>query len=110
MAKKNEIKNWAPFMNAVDESRKKRSLKPLRHLFLKSQTKKEHALIYSTVHYLCFREFQVSVPKWAEKSLWLKDPWFVSGVESLKAMALVESPAEFRANHIFVLKNFLSRV
>jgi hypothetical protein len=31
-------------------------------------------------------------------------------VESLKATALVESPAPFRKRNIFVLGNFLSRV
>jgi hypothetical protein len=38
------------------------------------------------------------------------DPWFVSGMESLKAIALVESPLPFRLRKIFVLENFLSRV
>jgi hypothetical protein len=33
----------------------------------------------------------------------------VSGVENLKAMALVESPAWFRRRNVFVLGNFLNR-
>lgn len=41
--------------------------------------------------------------------LTLPEPWFVAGVENLKATALVESPLPFRRNNIFVLGNFLSR-
>ena len=38
-----------------------------------------------------------------------KPPWFVSGMENLKAIALAESPLRFRIRKIFVLSNFLSR-
>jgi hypothetical protein len=40
----------------------------------------------------------------------LEEPWFVTGIENLKAMAIVESPVFFRRRLIFVLENFLSRV
>jgi hypothetical protein len=43
------------------------------------------------------------------RPLFLPDPWFVAGIENLKASALVESPVQFRRNNIFVLGNFLSR-
>jgi hypothetical protein len=39
-----------------------------------------------------------------------KDPWFVSGMENINAIALVESPLQFRIRKIFVLENFLIRV
>jgi hypothetical protein len=39
----------------------------------------------------------------------LSEPWFVSGMENLKASALLESPLPFRRNNVFVLGNFLSR-
>ncbi|NCO37375.1 MAG: hypothetical protein COZ06_23865 [Armatimonadetes bacterium CG_4_10_14_3_um_filter_66_18] len=39
----------------------------------------------------------------------LPEPWFVSGIENLKATALVESPTHFRKRRIFVLGNFLER-
>lgn len=104
------IQNWTPFMDALDECRRQRSVTPFHSLFVKSRVTRERALISSTVHYLCNREFKKPIPKWAEQTLWLRDPWFVSGIENLKAMALVESPIEFRVNHIFVLSNFLSRV
>lgn len=39
----------------------------------------------------------------------LDRPWFVSGYESLKASALVESPTPFRSRNVFVLASFLDR-
>ena len=104
------IRDWTVFMDAVDECRRNRTVAPLHAVFLKSRITRERALITSTARYLCTREFGCSSPNWASESIWLRDPWFVSGVENLKAMALIESPIEFRSNHIFVLGNFLSRV
>ena len=40
----------------------------------------------------------------------LDRPWFVSGYESVKASALIESPVPFRSRNVFVLANFLERV
>ena len=101
--------DWIAFMDCVDQCRRLRSVQPLRQLMSRTRVKRERALINATARYLC-SEFGVSVPSWAIRSIWLKRPWFVSGVENLKAFALLESPAEFRANHIFVLGNFLVRV
>lgn len=70
---------------------------------------KLQALIASTVCQLC-SELKIPIPKWAmNPDLHLKEPWFVAGVENLKAMALIESPMFYRKNNIFVLDNFLSR-
>lgn len=66
------------------------------------------ALFASTVESLC-REIEQPAPAWCRGVDSLGDPWFVAGVESLKAMAIVESPACFRARNIFVLGNFLRR-
>lgn len=66
------------------------------------------ALLASTVLVLC-DEAAMDPPDWATKSHWLPSPWFVAGLESLKASAIVESPLAFRRNNIFVLKNFLER-
>lgn len=67
------------------------------------------ALLASTAHYLC-DEMSLECPSWILEVPACKDPWFVSGMESLKAIALVESPLQFRIRKIFVLENFLSRV
>jgi hypothetical protein len=66
------------------------------------------ALLASTVETLC-DECGAPPPSWCRGILALARPWFVSGIENLKAMALVESPVRFRTRNIFVLGNFLSR-
>lgn len=67
------------------------------------------ALCASTVETLC-AERGLRVPAWCAGVPSLGQPWFVSGIENLKAAALVESPVWFRVRNIFVLGNFLSRV
>jgi transcriptional regulator with XRE-family HTH domain len=66
------------------------------------------ALVASTVRSLC-DEFEIDTPMWARKRYFLPVPWFVSGMNSLKASALLESPLPYRANNIFVHENFLER-
>jgi len=66
-------------------------------------------LVASTVELLCAAS-EVPTPSWCRGVAPLSAPWFVSGVENLKAAALVESPAAFRKRNIFVLANFLDRV
>jgi transcriptional regulator with XRE-family HTH domain len=66
------------------------------------------ALCASVTEALCC-ELSLPLPPWCAGIPPLTTPWFVAGIENLKAMALVESPAWFRARGIFVLDNFLSR-
>jgi transcriptional regulator with XRE-family HTH domain len=66
------------------------------------------ALLASTVEALC-AERDVPCPWWCGGVGVLPEPWFVAGIENLKAIALAESPAYFRKRNIFVLANFLSR-
>jgi transcriptional regulator with XRE-family HTH domain len=66
------------------------------------------ALFASAVEALC-DEKGLAVPAWCWGIGALPEPWFVAGIENLKAAALVESPARFRARNTFVLENFLSR-
>ncbi|OGS05313.1 MAG: hypothetical protein A3G41_03545 [Elusimicrobia bacterium RIFCSPLOWO2_12_FULL_59_9] len=67
-----------------------------------------HSLLASTVESLCWEQ-KIPVPGWCACVPALSKPWFVAGIESLKASALVESPAQFRKRNIFVLGNFLRR-
>ncbi|MBI2082263.1 MAG: helix-turn-helix transcriptional regulator [Deltaproteobacteria bacterium] len=67
------------------------------------------ALLASTVETLC-DEVGMTCPEWCQSVPPLAEPWFVSGMESLKAMALIESPVHFRKRNIFVLENFLKRI
>ena len=70
--------------------------------------KRIRCLAASTVEALC-EEAGLDIPSWCAGIGPLQEPWFVAGVENLKAMALAESPATFRKRNIFVLGNFLDR-
>ena len=67
------------------------------------------ALAAATVEALAAERGQDAAPPWAVNVPPLAHPWFVSGIENLKAAALVESPVYFRRRNIFVLGNFLAR-
>ncbi|MCE9625126.1 MAG: helix-turn-helix domain-containing protein [Deltaproteobacteria bacterium] len=66
------------------------------------------ALIASSVETLC-EESGIETPSWTLAFPPLKEPWFVAEVESLKALAVIESPVQFRKRNLFVLGNFLDR-
>jgi hypothetical protein len=52
----------------------------------------------------------LDVPPWTETcGLSLRQPFFAGGLESLKVLLTVESPAAFRRRLLFVSKNALSR-
>lgn len=67
------------------------------------------AMLAAVTEILC-REVGMEAPGWARHTPACPKPWFVSGMESLKAIALAESPLPFRIRQIFVLENFLTRV
>ncbi len=66
------------------------------------------ALLASTAEALC-AELGFEPPEWIQQVPACQKPWFVAGMENLKAIALVESPLYFRIRKIFVLENFLHR-
>lgn len=67
------------------------------------------ALIAASVWKLCW-ELDLKIPEWIFQVSRLSKPLFVSGIENLKATAIVESPLPFRYFNLFVLSNFLERV
>ena len=69
---------------------------------------KSLALICSIVMQLCY-ELHIHPPDWAQLSLELETPWFVSKFKSLRAMSLIDSPIFFKRNNIFVGGDFLQR-
>lgn len=96
------------FMELVDEFRRSLDsrlllLPPPNELSLQHK-----ALLASIVVSLCW-ETEMTPPSWADRSFQLASPWFVSEMESLKAMSILESPLPFRRNNIFVGENFLNR-
>lgn len=102
------VTDWVSFFDAVDEVRRSRRFDALKRLYSRSRRTRERALLNSTACSLA-AELGDPPPWWAARPLVLAEPWFVSGVENLKASALLESPIQFRRNNVFVLGNFLSR-
>lgn len=101
--------NWRIYlMDFVDDFRRHKSDHAVAEPFASADGNLD-ALLASTAEYLC-DEQGILPPEWLAKVPPCRDPWFVAGMDSLRAIALVESPAPFRARKIFVLENFLSRV
>jgi hypothetical protein len=52
----------------------------------------------------------LDAPAWTEKSeRFLREPFYAGGLESLKAILIVESPSAFRRRLIFISADGLSR-
>lgn len=101
--------NWRiHLMDFVDDFRFYKDPKAISVPF-ESTDDRMDALLASTTEYLC-DELVIPPPQWILKIPACKYPWFVSEMESLKAIAIVESPLHFRIRKIFVLENFLSRI
>lgn len=105
----NDLENWIIiFMNFVDDFRYYKDPAMVKEPF-EFNNEKFDALLASTIEYLC-DEMGMDPPEWVGDVKPCTDPWFVSGMESLKAIAIVESPVYFRRRKIFVLENFLARI
>ncbi len=101
--------HWAiHLMDFVDDFRYYRNPQMLAEPFALNDERVD-ALLAATAEQLC-HELKLAVPLWIQAVPAVREPWFVSGMESLKAIALVESPLPFRLRKVFVLENFLSRV
>ena len=101
--------NWLIYlMDFVDDFRHYKDNSAISEPFAFSNEKMD-AILASTAEHLC-DELALKAPSWLQEVPACHDPWFVSGMESLKAIAIVESPVHFRVRKFFVLENFLSRV
>lgn len=98
------------FMNFVDGFRRRPSYSLIRiePRALRADPR-SYALLQSICIQLCL-EHGLTPKGWLALRAYLDKPWFVSGIKSLYATALKESPIPFRKNNIFVLGNFMSRV
>jgi hypothetical protein len=94
-------------MDFVDDFRYYKNPQMIREPFVHTDERLD-ALLASTSEYLC-DEQGIEPPLWLATIPACRIPWFVSGLENLKAIALAESPLRFRIRKIFVLENFLSR-
>ena len=96
------------FYDFVDDFRRHKNLTAISESFPASDDKID-ALLASTAEFLC-DELNLGAPDWLEKIPASREPFFVSGLENLKATAIVESPLRFRFRKVFVTGDFLSRV
>lgn len=95
-------------MDFVDDFRYYKNAEMIAEKFELSDDKID-ALLASTAEYLC-EEMKIEKPPWLSEIPPTVEPYFVSGIENLKAAAIVESPLCFRIRKVFVLEDFLSRV
>ena len=106
---KAEPPHWRVFlMDFVDDFRHYKNPEMIAEPFEPGDDKID-ALLASTAEYLC-DELKMKIPAWLDDVRPCGEPFFVSGIENLKARAIVESPLRFRIRKIFVLEDFLSRV
>ena len=97
------------FMDLVDELRRTLDPRLCQLPPHRAFDKRLTALLAALVRHLS-DELGMAPPAWAARRHYLEIPWFVSGMNSLKASAILESPFAFRNNNIFVHKNFAARV
>ena len=101
--------NWKlHYFNLVDALRHTKDPELIKNPPSTKLGEKERALLASIVSSIGL-EIGIETPKWAKEQSPLKEPWFVSGMENLKAIAIAESPVSFKKNNIFVMENFLAR-
>jgi hypothetical protein len=95
-------------MDFVDDFRRRKDARAVAEPFTLSDEKTD-ALLASTAEAIC-DEIGIQPPEWLTSIPACSEPYFVSGLENLKAFTIVQSPLRFRLRKIFVLENFLSRV
>ncbi len=95
-------------MDFVDDFRRRKDPRAVAEPFELTDEKTD-ALLASTAEAIC-DELGIQPPRWLTSVPACKEPFFVGGLENLKAISIVESPLRFRIRKIFVLENFLSRV
>ncbi len=104
-----EPQHWrVHLMDFVDDFRHSKDRRAVDEPFVLAGDRMD-ALLASTTEALC-DELGLDAPEWLAQVPACDDPYFVSGFENLKAIAIVESPLRFRMRKIFVMENFLSRV
>lgn len=106
----NENPQWwrIALMDFVDDFRYHKNAKAIAEPFVLSDEKID-AMLASTAESLC-DELGLPIPEWLNEISACREPYFVSGLENLKAAAIVQSPLRFRIRKIFILENFLIRV
>lgn len=96
-------------MDFVDDVRRRKDPRAIAESFDFAEGTRLTALLAAVIDQLCL-ELAWEPPEWTARVPPAPRAWFVSEMDSLKAIALVESPPAFKARRVFVLENFLHRV
>lgn len=106
----NEDRKWwkIPLMDFVDDFRRHKDAAAIERPFPLDDEKVD-AVLAGVIEYLC-DELKIEIPEWLDDVPSCEEPYFVAGIENLKATAIVESPLRFRMRKVFVMENFLDRV
>jgi hypothetical protein len=97
-----------PLMDFVDDFRRNRDLLAISEPFEFNDEEKD-AVFAGVIETLC-DELGLDVPIWLAEVPTPRHPVFLSRMENLKAIAIVESPVRMRLRKVFVMENFLHRV
>ena len=97
-----------PLMDFVDDFRYYKNPAAIAEPFELSDERRD-AVLASVIETLC-DEIGIQIPKWLDRVPACREPFFMSRMESLKAISLVETPVRFRLRKIFVMANALHRV
>lgn len=95
-------------MDFVDDFRRTKDSAAIAQPFALGDERKD-AVLAGVIETLC-DEMNIEIPGWLNSVPACGEPYFVSGLESLKAISIVESPVHFRIRKVFVMENFLFRV
>lgn len=106
----NKDRRWwkIPLMDFVDNFRLHKDQAAISEPFILDDEQID-AVLAGVIEYLC-DENHISIPDWTADVPACTEPYFVSGIDDLKATAIVESPLRFRIRKVFVMENFLFRV
>ncbi len=97
-----------PLMDFVDDFRRHQDVKAISEPFELGDEEKD-AVFAGVIETLC-DELVIQIPKWLNDVPPCRKPHFLSRMESLKAITIVECPVRFRLRKVFVGENFLFRV
>jgi hypothetical protein len=97
-----------PLMDFVDDFRYYRDPAVIVEPFELDDEEKD-AVFAGVIETLC-DELKIDIPGWLAEVPAASKPVFLSRMEDLKAISIVQSPSRFRLRKVFVMENFLHRV
>ena len=97
-----------PLMDFVDDFRYYKDVGAISEPFELGDEEKD-VVFAGVIETLC-DELNIEIPEWLAYVPSAQKPVFLSRMESLKAMSIVQSPVRFRLRKVFVMENFLFRV